>query len=283
MNTCFTIRFLLRSILITLVLGQSPVIVAASNLVFTPLVPCRILDTRTGQGNFLGPIAGNHTISIQTNLSDFTAQGGNDKSCGMPTGIDAAAIMLNVVAVSPPGGGNLRVYPFNEALPNASTVNFVPGQTIANNTVVGQCINCNADVSIFVATQADVIVDVVGYFDKPSISYKIGDTGPQGGKVFAVDATGEHGLEAQLNDLGTYTWVDAKTAALNQGDSWRLPTKDELNLLYLQKSVVGGFKDSVYWSSTENGSNAWNQSFANGNQDNNTEALSMYARAVRTF
>jgi hypothetical protein len=32
---------------------------------------------------------------------------------------------------------------------------------------------------------------------------------------------------------------------------WRLPTKRELNLLYLQKSVEGSFATDGYWCSTE--------------------------------
>ena len=49
---------------------------------------------------------------------------------------------------------------------------------------------------------------------------------------------------------------------------WYLPSKYELNLLYQQKAVVGGFADCNYWSSSEVrcSSSAWNQYFANGNQ-----------------
>jgi hypothetical protein len=42
---------------------------------------------------------------------------------------------------------------------------------------------------------------------------------------------------------------------LNQGgyDDWYLPSKDELNKLFLQMKVIGGFREVCYWSSTETG------------------------------
>jgi Protein of unknown function (DUF1566) len=39
---------------------------------------------------------------------------------------------------------------------------------------------------------------------------------------------------------------------LNGFDDWFLPTKNELNLLYTNKDLVGGFNGNNYWSSTEN-------------------------------
>ena len=33
--------------------------------------------------------------------------------------------------------------------------------------------------------------------------------------------------------------------------NWRLPTEDELVILYNNKDLIGGFKDDLYWSSTE--------------------------------
>jgi hypothetical protein len=67
--------------------------------------------------------------------------------------------------------------------------------------------------------------------------------------------------------------VTACTGSISEtcyGD-WYLPSKAELNLLYLQKvaGVVIGFVDANYWSSTEedspfDASNAWNQDFING-------------------
>jgi hypothetical protein len=65
---------------------------------------------------------------------------------------------------------------------------------------------------------------------------------------------------------------------------WYLPSKYELNLLYLQETVVGGFGISNYWSSSEViNTNAWVQSFADGNQGYFPKATTFYVRAVRAF
>ena len=144
-----------------------------------------------------------------------------------------------------------------------------------------------------------------------------GDTGPDGGVVFYVDGSGCHGLEAQAADAssgGTMIWSAAisaaaaynlssssitGTAGLNCSRSafpssaalpatpncWHLPSKTELNYLYEQKFVVGGFADRGYWSSTEDGSNyAWLQGFFDGFQYSYPKSLTnIRVRAVRAF
>lgn len=66
---------------------------------------------------------------------------------------------------------------------------------------------------------------------------------------------------------------------------WYLPSKDELNKLYINKVVVGGFTSNDYWSSSENSANtAWRQHFNNGAQSNDTKKdITNYVRAVRAF
>ena len=65
---------------------------------------------------------------------------------------------------------------------------------------------------------------------------------------------------------------------------WYLPSKHELNLLYLQKSVVGGFTGDYYWSSTEGGTyDAWLHYFLNGEQYNFQKDDTVYVRAIRAF
>ena len=66
---------------------------------------------------------------------------------------------------------------------------------------------------------------------------------------------------------------------------WYLPSKDELNKLYINRIAIGGFANNYYWSSTE-GDNygAWVQNFPNGNQFNLSKSLGdLVVRAVRAF
>ena len=73
---------------------------------------------------------------------------------------------------------------------------------------------------------------------------------------------------------------------LNLGgyDDWYLPSKDELNEMYLNKSIIGGFSIGRYWSSTEfNNYNAFVQSFNNGGQGGIFKSESANVRAIRAF
>jgi len=65
---------------------------------------------------------------------------------------------------------------------------------------------------------------------------------------------------------------------------WYLPSKDELNLLYLQRAAVGGFTTGFYWSSTEFDSDfAWFQDFNDDFQDPTNKFGTRSVRAVRAF
>jgi hypothetical protein len=69
---------------------------------------------------------------------------------------------------------------------------------------------------------------------------------------------------------------------------WYLPSKDELNQLYINRVAIGGFASSDYWSSTENSNgDAWGQGFYNGYQFSFSKVVPYYfsfaVRAVRAF
>ncbi len=65
---------------------------------------------------------------------------------------------------------------------------------------------------------------------------------------------------------------------------WYLPSKDELNILFLNRDIIGSFAALPYWSSTESGSNyAWHQCFSTGYQSNTNMGDIYHVRAVRAF
>jgi hypothetical protein len=70
---------------------------------------------------------------------------------------------------------------------------------------------------------------------------------------------------------------------VNYGD-WYLPSRLELNLLYLQKGIVGSFANLTYWSSTEkNSREAWSLYFKSGKEYGMPKEATLGVRAIRSF
>jgi hypothetical protein len=143
---------------------------ATSELVFVPLPPCRIIDTRKSQG----PLAAGQTRSYQVaGITEFGPQGGTIGGCGVPPGGAepvAPAVMLNLVAVDVAGKGNLAAWAYGQPEPLATSINFqridmniangliVP---IAGTNLVPADLNIKANFSA-----AHVVADVTGYFTR---------------------------------------------------------------------------------------------------------------------
>ena len=67
-------------------------------------------------------------------------------------------------------------------------------------------------------------------------------------------------------------------------DDWFLPSKDELNKLYINKLIIGGFVNNNYWSSSEKDFEfAYKLNFTNGDQNANNKVNVFYVRAIRAF
>jgi TolB-like protein len=117
--------------------------------------------------------------------------------------------------------------------------------------------------------------------------YVIGDIGPGGGMVFF--AQGGKYMEVS-GILGEHNWSAALTVARNHKgggfSDWRLPTKDELNLVYqnLRAKNIGNLGDRWHWSSSEYDDDyAWIQRFSDGHQIYLYKANTDSVRAVRAF
>ena len=82
---------------------------------------------------------------------------------------------------------------------------------------------------------------------------KIGDT-YDGGIIFEIDHATKKGKIAHLTDSNKMPWKTAMDIHEQLGEGWRLPSFDELKLMYqtIGKGATntGQFKDDLYWSST---------------------------------
>jgi hypothetical protein len=108
-----------------------------------------------------------------------------------------------------------------------------------------------------------------------------------GGTAIGSGAQNTIDIEAGCTTPGTAADVCANYTDGTYSD-WFLPSKDELNQMYLNLHLqgLGGFANNNYWSSTENDTNyAWHQNFTNGYQYNFNYVKYNYfsVRAVRAF
>lgn len=83
---------------------------------------------------------------------------------------------------------------------------------------------------------------------------------------------------------GSYGAQLCNNLVLNGYSDWYLPSKDELNKLFLSKVIVGGYMSLLYWASTEtNANDACIQSFNSGNQLSYGKNYPTAVRAIRSF
>ena len=99
--------------------------------------------------------------------------------------------------------------------------------------------------------------------------------------------TGQANSNAIVAVVGTTTSYAAKACAdkvIAGYDDWFLPSKAELNQMYINKATIGGFIDTWYWSSSEtNTYNAWVQNFGSGDPYENVKNGSCRVRPIRAF
>jgi hypothetical protein len=119
------------------------------------LTPARLLETRVGASTVDGVQQGLGRRGAGSTVEVAVAGRG-----GVPA--NAAAVMLNVTAVSPGAGGFVTVFPCGEPRPNASNLNYAAGDVVAN--AVLSKVGAGGRVCVFTSADADIIVDVNGAF-----------------------------------------------------------------------------------------------------------------------
>ncbi|HVX27393.1 MAG TPA: DUF1566 domain-containing protein [Parafilimonas sp.] len=142
-----------------------------------------------------------------------------------------------------------------------------------------------------------------------------------GGIIVYLDSTKLHGLIAAKVDQGTnvswyngsYISTGAKGATIGTGaantskiitkqgngtyaaklckkyrgggfSDWFLPSKAELNQVFLHRNKLTGISATNYWSSTESdANNAYDQEFGGGFKFADDKSFTIHVRAVRSF
>ncbi len=134
-------------------------------LVFVPMTPCRLADTRPGSGY---PALGSalltsltpHTLPIARACS-IVVQGGG----GNP---EAYSLNVTVVPTSHTPGGYLLVYP-NPAtpVPLAASLTWNPSASYQTATVITAA-SPDGSVNVAASGPTDVVIDINGYFAAPT-------------------------------------------------------------------------------------------------------------------
>ena len=168
----------------------SVTLTVAEPMVFVPMVPCRVADTRNADGAFGGPaIAGGASRNFVI----------PESACGIP--FSAGGYSLNVAVVPAHTLGYLTVWPAGQLQPTVTTMNSLDGRIKSNATIVPA--GAGGAISVFVSDTTHVILDINGYFVPagsagalafyPLAPCRIADTrnpaGPMGGPALVAQGT----------------------------------------------------------------------------------------------
>jgi hypothetical protein len=124
-------------------------------LVFYPVTPCLVLDTRAATGPLGGPILSGNTSRTLPILSS---------NCGIPA--TARAYVLNATVVPSASLGYLTLWPTGVAQPLVSTLNAIDGQVTANMAIVAA--GTNGSIDAFVTNNTHLLLGITGYFAPPA-------------------------------------------------------------------------------------------------------------------
>jgi hypothetical protein len=136
---------------------------ADKDLVFTPITPCRIVDTRFATG---GPVLAGSTRVFKAWAPTYAAQGGSASNCGILQSNDVAALALNLLVIVPSGEGFIKAWPVGVAQPNASTLNYKTNDVLANSATL-KVSQVSGDWNLYSVSTTHFAADVVGYYSKP--------------------------------------------------------------------------------------------------------------------
>ena len=186
-----------------------------TDLVYVPIAPCRLLDTRVAGG----PIAANTVRSFDvTAVSDYSFQGGSASNCnGAGAAGSFAAAVINFTVVTPSAAGYITAFPYLGTQPLASTLNYTAGSIVGNLSVVQLDQGASAnEMSVYSFAQTHLVADIAGYNKNPAAAlFECVETAQT---INTVNAGATSNANAPACAAG-YT----QTATNCQSSTWEMP------------------------------------------------------------
>jgi hypothetical protein len=177
--------------------AQSP----TNSLVFVGMTPCRVVDTRSGQGfpGAFGPpgLAGgaSRTFPVQSSAS-----------CTIPSIAQAYSFNITVVPSTP--SGFITAYPTGQPLPLAATLVWLQGAITSNTAVVPG--GTSGSVDVFTNSATDIVIDINGYYaPQTGLTLAQGSAGAP-----PLSFSGEPGTGIFSSGMGALNFATAGTSRL---------------------------------------------------------------------
>jgi Chaperone of endosialidase len=147
---------------------------SGKDFIYTPITPCRMFDSRTGQASAVGTLGG-----VMTNQSFRTIPAGGN--CGIPsTGVKSLFLSFHSFTYNPPVLGIISfLKPGNNVTAMAATWTGDPWVTGTFITETADSGAFNVFVGNLAPMTADMVIDVMGYFtaaDRPGNGLRIVQT-----------------------------------------------------------------------------------------------------------
>ena len=254
-------------------------------------------------------IAGSTVKGSFSYFSGSTKDLGPTSSTGFYSGVDAPNNGYTVYQIGGSGGWTARVATSSSQLNSILISAGGTGSTVDQNITWATNIN-----SIYINSGATITYTVGQSALGGTIAYILvsGDTGYVDGE--------QHGLVATTSNISSgAAWGCSNTSistssAIGTGNQntinimdgcatagiaarlcgdlvqggysdWYLPSLNELNTLWVNRSAIGGFTSVYFWCSTEsNSTQAWTQNFSSlGFTSLSNKTSSCYVRAIRSF
>jgi hypothetical protein len=198
------------------------------DLVFTPVAPCRVFDTRAAAAGILAAgVVRNFGVN-----GNMTAQGGDAGGCGIP--VDPLAVVVNLAAVTPTGAGNIRAWRYGDPVPTAAAMNYNPTNTspaLSNMITIPVCYSCGTGLDISLRSDASnvhAVGDIVGYF-----------LDPVGLPTTRITTFANVSVASTDTTVGTISFTPTRSgSALATGSAW-------CNISTVNDNIILGFGETI--------------------------------------